>query len=141
MRRSQREAGQAMAEYALLAGLFFTLVFFILDGSQVLWGYVATSHLSAIGARYAIVHGALSEPSSARVGPADYEVLRKVVLERARGLDPDRIEVEAKWEDDSNGPGKMVTVVVTYRAHSVTGLFWGGRTLTVSGWSSMIIQN
>jgi Flp pilus assembly protein TadG len=61
-----REAGQAMVEYALLAALFFTLVFFVMDGSQILWSYVATSHLSAVGARYAIVHGALSEPATAR---------------------------------------------------------------------------
>lgn len=141
MMRKATEAGQAMVEYALLAALFFTLVFFIMDGSQVLWGYVATSHLSAIGARYAIVHGAQAEPPSARVGPTGYDALRKVVLERARGLDPDQISTVAKWEDDSNSPGKLVTVEVSYRARSVTGLFWGGRTLTVRGQTSMIIQN
>ncbi len=121
------EAGQAMAEYALLAALFFTLVLFTLDGSRILWGYVATSHLATVGARYAIVHGAQSEPPSARVGPADYHVLQKLVIENAWGLDRSQIAVEAKWEDESNAPGKMVTVIVTYRVGSVTNLFWADR--------------
>jgi hypothetical protein len=59
----------------------------------------------------------------------------------ARGLDPDRLTTTARWEDDSNGPGKIVTVEVSYRAQSVTGLFWGGQTLLVRGQTSMIIQN
>ncbi|MEJ5200117.1 MAG: TadE family protein [Anaerolineae bacterium] len=141
MNGRRQEAGQAMAEYALLAALFFTLVIFILDGSRILWGYVATSHLATVGARYAIVHGAQSEPPSARVGPANYEALKQVVLDSAWGLDRSQIGVDAKWEDESNAPGKMVTVEVTYRTGSVTNLFWAGRTLTLVGRSSMIIQN
>ncbi|MGC8780012.1 MAG: TadE/TadG family type IV pilus assembly protein [Anaerolineae bacterium] len=137
----RREVGQAMAEYALLAALFFTLLIFILDGSRILWGYVATSHLATVGARYAIVRGALAEPPAVRVGPANYEALKKAVIESAWGLDRSQVAVEAKWEDESNAPGKMVTVVVTYRIGSVTNLLWAGRTLTLVGRASMIIQN
>lgn len=141
MRWRPRETGQAMAEYALLAALFFTLVIFILDASQILWGYVATSHLATVGARYAIVHGARSEPPSARVGPTGYDALHKVVLENAWGLDRSRLKTSATWENNSNAPGNRVTVEVIYGGQSVTGLFWAGQTLTLVGRATMIIQN
>ncbi len=141
MRRRDRDAGQAMVEYALLAGLFFTLIIFIMDGSRILWGYVTVSYSSSVGARYAITHGARTEPPAMRVGPAGYTALRTAVQSSAPGLDPAQITTTATWQNNSNAPGSRVSVEVTYRMQGVTSLFWAGQTLTLRGQSSMIIQN
>lgn len=141
MRRKDRDAGQAMVEYALLAVFFFTLVIFLMDGSRILWGYVTVSHASAVGARYAITHGARTEPPAMRIGPGGYAALQTAVQGSAPGLDPAQIKTTAIWQNNSNAPGSRVTVEVAYNMQSVTSLFWAGQTLTLRGQSSMIIQN
>jgi len=141
MKRRDRDAGQAMVEYALTAAIFFTLVIFILDGSRILWGYVTVSYASGVGARYAITHGARTEPPAMRVGPAGYTALRTAVQNSAPGLNPAQITTTAIWENNSNAPGSRVTVEVAYNMQAVTSLFWGGQMLTLRGRSSMIVQN
>jgi Flp pilus assembly protein TadG len=138
MKRRDRDAGQAMVEYALTAAIFFTLVIFILDGSRVLWGYVTVSQAAAAGARYGITHGsAATQP----VGPGNYVALQQVVAANAHGLDPAQLTTTAVWASNSNARGSRITVEVTYRTEGLAGFFWAGQTFNLVGRSSMIIQN
>jgi Flp pilus assembly protein TadG len=138
MIRRDRAAGQAMVEYALTAAIFFTLVFFILDGSRIFWGYVTVSQAAAAGARYGIVHGA---QATQPVGPGNYVALQQIVTANAHGLDPAQLTTTATWANNSNARGSRITVEVTYRMQSIAGLFWAGQTFDLRGRSSMIIQN
>jgi len=138
MSRRGRDAGQAMVEYALTATIFFVLVIFILDGSRILWGYVTVSQAAAAGARYGIIHGS---QSSSPVGPGNYAALSQFVRDNAFGLNTANINTTATWQGNSNAPGSLITVEVTYQTQGVTGMFWPGQTFALRGRSSMIIQN
>jgi len=137
MKRRRRETGQAMVEYALTSVLFFTMIFFIIDGGLILWNYEAVAEAARVGARYGITHGS---QSTAPVGPGDYAALRQAVLDKAIGLDPANLTITASW-NPNNHPGNTITVNVTYTTQPVTSLFWPGQVLTLQGQSSMVIQN
>lgn len=52
-----RAAGQAMVEFALVAPIFFILLFGIIEGGRFIFFYEALNHATREGARYAIIHG------------------------------------------------------------------------------------
>jgi hypothetical protein len=61
-RRSSR--GQAMVEFALVAPVFFVLLFAVIEAGRFVLYYQTLANATREGARYAIVHGA----NSARLG-------------------------------------------------------------------------
>ena len=52
-----RRHGQAMVEFALIAPLFFFLLFAIIEGGRFVFYYEMVSSATREGARYAIIHG------------------------------------------------------------------------------------
>ena len=140
MEQVRRESGQAIVEFALTALIFLTLLVFILDGSRIFWQYLTVTEAARVGARYAIVHGAQSTPTTEKVGPGDYTALTKEIKRTAVGLDPATLTVTPTWPT-GNGSGSSVTVIVTYSVQPITRLFWPGQTFTFSAQSTMVIQN
>lgn len=138
MKRRRHETGQAMVEYALTAIVFFTMLFFILDGSRILWNYLTVSEGARVGARFATLHGS---KSTAPVGPGSYTALTQTVQDSAVGLTPANLTVTATWTPNNNNPGSSVAVSVTYAVQPLTSLFWQGLTLTLGAQSVMVIQN
>lgn len=59
-----RQRGQAMVEFALVAPIFFLLLFAIIEGGRFIFYYELLNNATREGARYAIVHGAKGSPSS-----------------------------------------------------------------------------
>jgi hypothetical protein len=55
--RRQGPRGQALAELALVAPLFFTLLFGIIEAGRFIYYYEVLSNATREGARYAIVNG------------------------------------------------------------------------------------
>jgi Flp pilus assembly protein TadG len=137
MKGWRRESGQAMVEYAILSVAFFTMLLFVIDGGRILWNYITVADAARVGARYAVVHGS---KSMAPVGPGSYTALTQNVQSAAVGLTPANLTVTATWTPN-NDPGSSVTVDVTYLAQPITGMFWGGQTLTLQARSVMVIQN
>jgi Flp pilus assembly protein TadG len=146
MSARRHESGQAMAEFALTALVFFTLVFFILDGGRILWHYVSVSQAARIGARYAITHG---DRSKSPIGPGAYQVncgaapddaLCTEIRSRVGGFDQDELSVAARW-DAANSTGNRVSVTVNYRMEPLTNLFWSNLVLNLHSTSVMVIQN
>jgi Flp pilus assembly protein TadG len=133
----RQEAGQAIVEFALTALIFLTLLVFALDGSRIFWNYLTVTEAARVGARYAIVHGALS---TSPAGPGNDTALINHVKSKAAGLDPARMTVTPTWPG-GNGVGRSVTVSVTYPVQPITRLFWSDRTFTLSAQSTMVIQN
>ena len=68
MKRQGRTRGQAMAEFAIVAPLFFLLLFGIIEVGRFIFYYEVLSNATREGARYAIVNGASSIPCPS--GPA-----------------------------------------------------------------------
>lgn len=58
--------GQALVEFALIAPLFFLLLFSIIEGARFILYYEMVNNAAREGARYAIVHGS---NSSCPTGP------------------------------------------------------------------------
>ena len=137
MKPMRHEQGQALVEFALTALIFFTMVVFVIDGSRIFWNYLTVSEAAHVGARYAIVHGALA---TTKVGPSNYAALTSEIQSKAVGLTPANLTVTPTWPT-GNGPGSSVTVVVTYPVQPITRLFWPGQTFNLSAQSTMVIQN
>jgi Flp pilus assembly protein TadG len=60
MTRRRRSVGQAMVEFALVAPLFFFLLFAIIDFGRYVYYVQILNNAAREGARYAIVHGSSS---------------------------------------------------------------------------------
>jgi len=56
-RRRPRSAGQALAEFALVAPFFFLFMLAIMEAGRFIFYYEMLSSATREGARYAIVHG------------------------------------------------------------------------------------
>lgn len=57
MTARQRSRGQALVEFALVAPLFFLLLFAIIEGGRFVFYYEVLNGATREGARYAIIHG------------------------------------------------------------------------------------
>jgi len=53
-RRRKREGGQALAEFALIAPIFFLLVFGLIDTARLYQSWVTIQHAAREGARYGV---------------------------------------------------------------------------------------
>ena len=67
---NKRSHGQAIAEFALVAPIFFLILFSIIDFGRYVYYVQILNNAAREGARYAIVHGANSLPvvGSSRAG-------------------------------------------------------------------------
>jgi hypothetical protein len=63
-----KSRGQAMVEFALVAPIFFLLLFLIIEGGRFVFFYEMLNNAAREGARYAIVHGANSSPCPGKPG-------------------------------------------------------------------------
>jgi len=68
-RRRRSEAAQALVEFALVAPIFFLLLFALIDFGRYVYYVQILNNAAREGARYAIVHGANGLPSSGPPAP------------------------------------------------------------------------
>jgi hypothetical protein len=64
-----RTRGQALVEFALVAPIFFLLLFSIIEFGRAVYYIQMLNNAAREGARYAIVHGAASAPKECPSGP------------------------------------------------------------------------
>ncbi len=65
----RRSSGQAMVEFALIAPLFFALLFAIIEFGRMVYIQQMLNNSAREGARYAIVHGAATAQTGCPSGP------------------------------------------------------------------------
>ena len=70
-KRGRTSAGQALVEFALVAPIFFLLLFGIIEAGRFILFYEALNNATREGARYAIVHGSNSSCPSGPMPPGD----------------------------------------------------------------------
>jgi Flp pilus assembly protein TadG len=120
MRR--RRNGQALVEFALVAPIFFLLLFGIIEGGRFILYYQTLNNATREGARYAIVHGSRSScpsgPMEAGITPpACYDATGAKVVQQVKdtafGVLGATVTVTPTWATD-NARDSDVTVTATY---------------------------
>jgi Flp pilus assembly protein TadG len=128
MRR--RRNGQALAEFALVAPIFFLLLFGIIEGGRFILYYETLNNATQEGARYAIVHGSRSSCPSGPMErpippPPCYDPTGAKVIQRVKdtafGLLGTSVTVTPTWATD-NARDSDVTVTATYTYNTLVPL-------------------
>ncbi len=139
--------GQALVEFALVAPLFFLLLFAIIDFGRYVYYVQIINNAAREGARYAIVHGSNSlcpsgPPASGSTAcdPSGQRV-KDVVRTFAIGVIGDNtvLVTTPTWDRD-NGRESTVTVAVTYQFHSVIPIV-PIPAIQIDGGSTLVINN
>ncbi|HET9519901.1 MAG TPA: TadE/TadG family type IV pilus assembly protein [Candidatus Limnocylindrales bacterium] len=151
LRRSQssprprsRSRAQALAEFALVAPIFFLILFGIIDFGRYVYYTQILNNAAREGARYAIVHGELGVPKTGPpndpAGTAVINVVRNYAIGVIGLEDAAVLDIDPSWEPANNKRGTKVTVEVTYDFHSVIPLV-PIPPITVRGASTLVINN
>jgi hypothetical protein len=151
--------GQALVEFALVAPLFFLLLFAIIEGGRFVFYYEALNSATREGARYAIIHGSNAAdgcpsgppaPGSTSCDPSAANV-KTAVQRAALGLagSGDFTALDAFYcpadavkpcpsEQLTNARGNPVTVRAAYSYRPVMPLL---PNITISSESTLVINN
>jgi Flp pilus assembly protein TadG len=151
--RSHRSRGQALVEFAIVAPIFFVLLFAIIEAGRFILFYETLNNATREGARYAIVNGANSltcptgppAPKSVACDPTGAHVVARVkaaafnVMGTGVAVAPSWHQSDAVTPGD-NGRGMTITVVATYTYHSLVPLV-PLPPITITAESSLVINN
>jgi len=141
----QRRRGQALVEFAMVAPIFFLLLFGIIESGRFIFYYETLNNATREGARYAIVNGANTigcstgpaAPGTTSCDPAGDDV-RERVRDAAFGI-LSGISVDPQWDPD-NGRGSTVTVTASYTYASLVPLV-PLPPITITAESSLVVNN
>ena len=141
--------GQALVEFAIVAPVFFLVLFGIIEGGRFIYYYETLNSATRDAARYAIVNGANSlgctvgppaPPSTYSCDPTGLLVVDRV-RDKAIGLDGASVNVTVTWHDPpNNGRGSTVTVTATYTYSTLVPLV-PLPPITVTTESSLVVNN
>src|SRR6476660_9524323 len=125
--RRNRSRAQALVEFALVAPMFFLLLFGIIEAGRFIFYYETLSNATREGARYAIVNGANTlgcpsgppAPGSSACDTSGANVSARV---RQSGIGlPNAITVTPTWTPD-NGRGSTANVTAQMTYHVLVPL-------------------
>ena len=148
MTTRRRPRGQALAEFALVAPIFFLLLFAIIDFGRYVYYVQVINNAAREGARYAIVHGSRGIPSSGSPAAPDTTSsdpsganVKAVVRTYAVGVigSAADLDIDAVW-DPHNGRESVVTVSVRYPFRSMIPLV-PIPSIDITGASTLVINN
>ena len=145
-----RGVGQALVEFALVAPLFFVLLFAIIDFGRYVYYVQILNNAAREGARYAIVHGSDSlAPTGPPSADATGNAVKAVVRNYAIGViaNTTALDVDVSWQDPvnplatpSNSRGNTVTVIATYQFNSLIPMV-PIPALEIEGASTLVINH
>jgi hypothetical protein len=148
-----RSRGQALVEFAIVAPVFFLLLFAIIEAGRFILYYETLNNATREGTRYAIVNGANSltcptgtpAPNSVPCDPAGDDVKQRV-RDAAFNLLGAGVTVDTNWykpngiDPGDNGRGMTVTVDASYTYNSLVPLV-PLPPITITARSSLVINN
>lgn len=147
--RARSSGGQGLVEFALVAPLFFLLVFAIIEGGRFILYYETLSNATREGARYAIVHGSNSFCPSGPMPPGMnppgcYDPTGANVVQRVKdtafGLLGTEVVVIPTWGALGNGREADVNVAVMYTYRTLVPLV-PLPPITITAESTLVINN
>jgi len=129
-------SGTAFVEFGLLASIFFTVSFAVVDFGRMMWLNNTVEHIAAEGARYAAVRG------SDKPTPVTASDIVTYVQDRADGIPDTDMTISVTWPGVSVNPppGFGVTVLVTYNYTYLIGGMLGFDPVDLQGRSTMIVN-
>jgi hypothetical protein len=145
--RRRRSRGQALVEFAIVAPMFFLVLFAVVEAGRFMLYYETLNNATREGARYAIVNGANTlgcptgppAPGSTPCDEAGDDVVQRV-REAAFGVLGAGVIVTPIWHDPAdNGRGSTITVTATYTYASIIPLPLPS--ITVEAESSLVVNN
>ena len=141
MRSPIRQRGQALAEFALVAPIFFLLLFAIIDFGRYVYYVQILNNAAREGARYAIVHGSLSLSPTGPPQDSTGAAVKQVVRDYAVGVigDATVLTINATWNPNNNR-GNAVSVTVDYQFHSVIPIV-PLPAIQIQGASTLVVNN
>jgi Flp pilus assembly protein TadG len=155
-RRRPRPDGQALVEFALVAPIFFLLLFGIIESGRFILYYETLSNATREGARYAIVHGSNSLCPSGPMPPGQaapiscYDATGANVAQRVKdssfGLLGSAVTVTTSWLASdgvtvgNNGRDNNVRVAASYTYRTIIPLV-PLPAITISAESNLVINN
>jgi hypothetical protein len=146
LRRRNRSRAQALAEFALVAPLFFLMLFGIIDFGRYVYYVQILNNAAREGARYAIVHGELGIPSTGPPDDPTGAAVKTTVRNYLVGvIDGGALTINATWTSPGGVPapnlrGNLATVQVDYQFRSVIPIV-PIPAITVRGESTLVINN
>ncbi len=126
-------SGTAFIEFGILASIFITLSFAVIDFGRMMWLNNTVEHVAAEGARFAAVRG------SDKASPVNATQVTTYVQDRATGIPAADMTINVTWSP-SNNPGGSVTVLVTYNYEYIIGSMLGFDPVDLEGRSTMIVN-
>jgi hypothetical protein len=155
MRRlhADKSAGQALAEFAIVAPIFFLLLMAIIEGGRFIFFYETLNNATRDGARYAIIHGANatcadggptgpmppSVPAPACHDPSGDDV-REAVSRSAFGIvgAGDLSMPDPTYDPPNNGRGSDVTVRVNFTYSTLLPML---PPITITAETTLVVNN
>jgi hypothetical protein len=138
-----------MVEFALVAPIFFLLLFAIIEGGRLILYYETLANATREGARYAIVHGSNSFCPSGPMPPGQnpplgcYDAMGDNVVQRVKesafGLLGAGVTVTPTWATD-NGRDAEVSVSATYTYKPLVPIV-PLPAITITAESNLVINN
>lgn len=143
-----RTRGQALAEFALVAPIFFLVLFSIIDFGRYVYYVQILNNAAREGARYAIVHGANSFQSSGPAAPGFTSTdptaasVKTVAKQNAIGVVGSAavLRIFADYPDSWNRRGDRVRVSIQYDFKSMIPIV-PLPPITITGESTLVINN
>jgi len=129
----KNNSGSSFVEFGILASIFITLSFAIIDFGRMMWLNNTVEHVATEGARYAAVRG------SNKSSPVDEDQVTSYVQDRATGVPAADMNISVTWSPNNN-PGGSVTVLVTYNYEYIIGDMLGFDPVDLQGRSTMIVN-
>lgn len=130
----QRQCGLAALEFAIVAPVFYLLLFVILDGGRMIMAYNTVAHATRQVVRYAVVRGTEASQDNLRFGdaPATDAQLNSYLQKYFSSLD---LRIITTWPTNRNA-GQVVTITVEHDFIPVTPFL---PSLTLTSASSTVI--
>jgi Flp pilus assembly protein TadG len=153
-----RPRAQALVEFALVAPMFFILLFALIDFGRYVYYVQILNNAAREGARYAIVHGANGLPSSGPPAPgttssdpsgANVKVAARNYLVGVIGQTSGALTINVCWKPPNgtgdpcsgdNGRANPVEVTVDYQFRSVIPIV-PIPPINVKGASTLVVNN
>jgi len=132
--RNRNAAGQTGVEFAMVASVFFLLLFGIIEMAYAAYNYNTVCSAAREAVRYAIVHS----PTSAH--PATTAQIQQIAANSAVSLNASQLTINVSWPADANLPSqKDAQVQVSYR-YQLNIPFRSPVTLTLASTSKMLVS-
>jgi Flp pilus assembly protein TadG len=126
--------GQGMVEFALVAPLFFLMLFGVMEGGWLLFHNHQVSNAAREGARFAVVNGEMSG-----TGLTD-AMIRTHVQDRVSLSNWDNATVNLVLVDGDMEPESRIRVEVDYTHTTLVGFIFASGTIDLSSSSQMRVH-